>query len=147
MVYLVDDDMDYRFLAQQVFKRFLPRYPVRLFADRLDLIEFMEQAVTEKPRSAIGTGSEWPALIILDVDMPKLTGFETLARLQNDPQWRAIPVVMMSNRLDPDVSQTAHHLGAASYLPKPIGIDSLRTVMEQLCHHYEAIKVVIKREN
>ena len=139
MVYVVDDNTDYRLLTQQVFKRFLPRYPVRLFADGLDLLESMEQAVTPKPGPE-ETAGDWerPALIILDVEMPRLTGFDTLVRLQNDLHWRTIPVVMMSNRQDLAFSQRAQQLGAASYLPKPVGIDALRAVMEQLCRYYES---------
>ena len=59
-----------------------------------------------------------PDLILLDMLMPKLSGFETLAALKQDDQTRGIPVVMISNSsIDSDI-QKAKELGAAGYLVK-----------------------------
>jgi CheY-like chemotaxis protein len=59
-----------------------------------------------------------PDLILLDVIMPKLGGFEVLARLQDDPQTRHIPVIMLSNLgHDSDVDHAISR-GARGYLVK-----------------------------
>lgn len=125
MVYIVDDSVDYRFLVQQVFKLFLSQYALRLFADGLDLIQVIEQGTSPQPN-----------LIILDIDMPKLNGYQTLERLKQKPLWQAVPVVMMSNRVDVDFIETAYRLGANAYLTKPMDIAELRKVMEQLCQQW-----------
>lgn len=125
MVYIVDDAVDYRFLVQQVFKLFLSQYALRLFADGLELIQAIEQPTTL-----------YPNLIILDVDMPKLNGYQTLERLKQNSVWQAVPVVMMSNRVDSGFIETAYQLGASAYLTKPMDLTELRKVMEQLCHQW-----------
>lgn len=71
-VYVVDDATDYRFLVQQVFSRFLPQYTVSLFAGGDVLLHHLQ------------TSSERPALILLDLHMPGLSGLQTLTRLKQD---------------------------------------------------------------
>lgn len=138
MLYLVDDAADYRFLIQHVFKLFLPHYALRLFTDGLELVQHMEQAaVASPPDSAYSEPAiSLPGLIVLDVDMPKLNGLQTLERLKQDPLWQTVPVVMMSNRVEAGFITMAHDLGAATYLTKPMDITALRTMMEQLCHQW-----------
>ena len=59
-----------------------------------------------------------PALILLDVMMPKLTGFEVLAQLKADPATRDIPVIMLSNLGDDAAVQQAVGQGARAFLVK-----------------------------
>lgn len=56
-----------------------------------------------------------PDLIILDVMMPKLDGFDVLTRLKADEAFAAVPVVMFSARQDVEAKETALQRGAADY--------------------------------
>lgn len=129
MVYLVDDAADYRFLVQQVFKLFLPQYPLRLFADGMELIQSIE-APTDL------SGAELPKLLLLDVDMPKLSGTQTLERLQKYPAWQFVPIVMLSNRADDSFVSACYERGACSFLHKPLDLEQMKTVMGLLCHYW-----------
>ena len=131
MIYVVDDAADYRFLVQQVFKRFLPQYSLRFFADGLDLIQSIK-----RPVNSVQDQLARPGLILLDVDMPKLNGFQTLEQLKRDPLWQPIPVVMISSRLEANFSEAALQGGAVSYILKPMGLPELQTVMTQLCRQW-----------
>lgn len=63
---------------------------------------------------------EKPKLILLDLKMPKLTGIQVLETLKSDPEYRSIPVVILtSSKEDPDV-QKCYALGANSYIVKPV---------------------------
>lgn len=131
MIYVVDDTADYRFLVQQVFKLYLPRYPLRLFADGLDLIEQIEQSASP-PSSALPV----PGLLVLDMDMPKLNGLQTLKRLNQYDGWQTIPVVIMSNRSDEEFVKAAYEGGTKDYIAKPINLFALKEVMTQLCRQW-----------
>jgi len=61
---------------------------------------------------------EPPDLIILDVQMPYMSGYEFVAALKNDPTTRDIPVVFLTT--DDNVAEHARKLGAAAYLNKPV---------------------------
>jgi CheY-like chemotaxis protein len=72
-------------------------------------------------------------LVLLDVMMPLMNGWEVLRALQRDPVLAAIPVVMMTAGWD--VRHEAYARGAAGYLPKPIAIDTLLTVVDHFYSH------------
>jgi CheY-like chemotaxis protein len=64
-----------------------------------------------------------PILILLDIKMPKIDGFEVLQRLKADPQKSAVPVVMLtSSREGPDV-QRCYQLHANAFVVKPVDFE------------------------
>ena len=70
---------------------------------------------------------EKPDLLIVDVHMPYMDGYEFVDALKKDPQTRDIPVVFLST--DDNVAAQASRLGAAAYLPKPVMADRLLEVV------------------
>jgi CheY-like chemotaxis protein len=66
---------------------------------------------------------EKPDLLIVDVHMPYMTGYEFVAALKSDPETRDIPVIFLST--DDDVADQARKLGAAAFLSKPVTVDKL----------------------
>ncbi|MFN0120610.1 MAG: response regulator, partial [Blastocatellia bacterium] len=60
-----------------------------------------------------------PDIILLDVEMPRMDGYELLVTLQASPVWREIPVIMVTSRSGERHQQKAIELGAAEYLVKP----------------------------
>jgi two-component system alkaline phosphatase synthesis response regulator PhoP/two-component system response regulator VicR len=66
-----------------------------------------------------------PDLVILDVMMPGLTGFEVLRRLKEDPQTEPIPVIMLTARSEADDALEGYERGAQWYLSKPIDPEEL----------------------
>src|SRR5829696_9243491 len=65
---------------------------------------------------ALGVGS--PDLILLDLMMPELDGLEMLEILQKNPQWKALPVVVLTAMSDTHTIRRAEQLGAREYLVK-----------------------------
>jgi len=86
-----------------------------------------------------------PDLILLDVNMPKDDGFETISSLKEDPFYEEIPVVFLTGQKDRESLLKAMNLGAADYLVKPISDTELIECLEyQLDPEGEAaIKPVI----
>lgn len=61
-----------------------------------------------------------PAVVLLDIKMPRLNGLEVLEQMRSDPALKLIPVVMLtSSREEPDLAR-AYQLGANSYIVKPV---------------------------
>jgi two-component system, OmpR family, phosphate regulon response regulator PhoB len=63
-------------------------------------------------------GPERPDVIVLDLIMPKLSGFEVLKRVKSDPETRAIPVIVLSNLSQESDRRQVLESGAAEYLVK-----------------------------
>lgn len=73
-----------------------------------------------------------PAVILLDIKMPKMNGIEVLRHIRSDPKFKFIPVIMVtSSREDKDLLE-CYKLGANSYVVKPVDIvqfiDSIKAV-------------------
>jgi CheY-like chemotaxis protein len=73
-----------------------------------------------------------PDLILLDLKMPRVSGFDVLNWLQSETSLRGVPVVVLtSSNHDADVKR-AYDLGAKSYLVKPVGFEALVELVRTL---------------
>ncbi len=75
---------------------------------------------------------ERPDLVILDVMMPRMDGFETLKRLKGDPATAEIPVIMLTARAQDEDVFVGYGTGAQWYLTKPFEPGELRRVVGHL---------------
>ncbi|NSW58118.1 MAG: response regulator [Armatimonadetes bacterium] len=73
-----------------------------------------------------------PDVIVLDISMPKLTGWDVLRLVQENPDWQDIPIVVISALGQPSNVQRGWSLGAASYLYKPVAVDELLLMVNRL---------------
>lgn len=73
-----------------------------------------------------------PALILLDLKLPKVDGLEVLARLKQHPKFRTIPVVMLTTSAEDRDVQAAYALGVNSYIVKPVSFDKFMDVAEKI---------------
>ena len=73
-----------------------------------------------------------PDIILLDIELPNVSGLQILSRIRKHPKMRAIPVLMVTSRAEmPDVVR-GMSLGASGYLSKPVAVESLRAVLRQI---------------
>ncbi|HKC37048.1 MAG TPA: response regulator [Chitinophagaceae bacterium] len=73
-----------------------------------------------------------PKVILLDIQMPKVSGLEVLQKIKADPRTRAIPVVVLtSSKESPDI-QKSYDLGANSYIVKPVNFEGFAQSIKNL---------------
>lgn len=75
---------------------------------------------------------EKPNLVLLDLILPEMTGFEVLRALQADPELASMPVVVMTARADLDAPPAQGLEAAAAILRKPFDLDQVALVVERL---------------
>ncbi|HLA44747.1 MAG TPA: response regulator [Aggregatilineales bacterium] len=73
-----------------------------------------------------------PALVILDLMMPDIEGFEFCERMRSDPQFATIPVLIVSARTDQEAMDRAFNAGANDYLTKPFQLAELMGAVKTL---------------
>jgi CheY-like chemotaxis protein len=66
----------------------------------------------------------FPSVVLLDVRMPRLDGFEVLAHLKRDPELMKIPVIMLTSTDNQNEINRAYEMGANGYVVKPVSIES-----------------------
>ena len=78
-------------------------------------------------------GAVRPALVVLDVMMPKMNGFQTCRALRQLPEGAKLPVVMLTSKDQPADRFWAEEVGADAYLQKPVDVSLLlKTIAERL---------------
>ena len=116
LVLVVDDSLTVRRVTQRLLQR--EGYRVALAADGLQALERLAQ--------------EAPALVLSDIEMPRMDGFELARHLRGDPRWSGLPLVFITSRTAPKHREHAETLGVDHYLGKPYAEDELLA----LCRRY-----------
>ncbi|HEY0273764.1 MAG TPA: response regulator [Chitinophaga sp.] len=113
-ILLADDDVEDRFIISDAFDTIG-------LADCIQFVEDGEKVLTYL--DTIGEPAPLPNLVILDLNMPKLNGTQTLKLLKEDQRYSNIPVIIFSTSLNELEMQECMHLGANSYVIKPVTFD------------------------
>lgn len=126
-VLVAEDNPDHRFLMVRALRQAGgPTVAVDEVPDGEQALDFLYQRGEYEDR-------ERPHLIVLDLRMPRVSGFEVLARVKADAVLRSIPVVVLSSSDLPEDIAQAYGLGTNSFVTKPAGpavLDSLLAVGE-----------------
>ena len=80
---------------------------------------FMPLCVANGPKAIETARRETPSLILLDIAMPEMDGFQVLKELKADARTRNIPVVMLTVRVYEEDERESYSLGAVEYITKP----------------------------
>ena len=73
-----------------------------------------------------------PCLLLLDLKLPRISGFEVLEWVRAHPVFRTLPVVVLTGSHDSEDIERAYQLGANSYLLKPFKMEELRAVVKSI---------------
>ena len=77
-------------------------------------------------------GVATPDLVILDLNLPRLSGGEVLAAMKQEPTLRAIPVVMLtSSDAEKDIA-ASYSLGVSCYVTKPVGLEAFQAIVRAI---------------
>ncbi len=109
LVLVVDDSITVRRVTQRLLQR--EGYRVALAADGLQALERLAQ--------------ETPALVLSDIEMPRMDGFELARHLRGDPRWSRLPLVVITSRTAAKHRAHAETVGIDHYLGKPYVEDEL----------------------
>jgi CheY-like chemotaxis protein len=86
-----------------------------------------ELLVARDGAEGIASALKWnPDLILMDVVMPRMSGFEALRELRGNQQTRTVPVVMVTTQAEADSIETGYASGCSDYIVKPI--DSMELI-------------------
>ena len=127
-VLFVEDDPNDVALTQRAFEQAGFVNPLHVVADGEQAIGYLagEGRYADRARYPL------PILILLDLKLPRVSGFEVLTWLREAPGVRRLPVVVLtSSGQSPDISR-AYDVGANSYLVKPVGFERLQELVRTL---------------
>jgi CheY-like chemotaxis protein len=114
-VWIVDDDQEMAYAMSMM----------------LELLGFQTTSFLHA-RSAVNTleAGERPDMIVLDINMPEVSGLDLLEFLRRRPEWKNLPVVMLSSEAADVTVDEAMELGADGYVMKPVTLEELDEVIK-----------------
>ena len=123
-ILFADDDPDDRDLITALFKKEAPQISILEFSNGHEVLKFLD------------SGRAKPELIVLDINMPRINGKDTLRRIRSLNDYKAVPVVLFSTTLTPaDEAFCKSH--SASWIHKPMHLEEMKQVARILAHFFK----------
>lgn len=125
-IILVDDDIDDRAFTMRSLQRSKFVKGIQALNDGEDLFAYLrEQGWYDRSVTC------WrPILIVLDLNMPKVDGFEVLRQIKADQFIKNIPVVVLSSQDTMKRAMEAVNLGAVGFMSKPVNLEKLESFFD-----------------
>lgn len=128
-VLMVEDNEDHAFLTTEAFTE--SGHTVQLHH-----VQTGEKCMAFLHKQAPYEQSPRPDLVLLDIHMPRMNGYEVMQAMMEDPALRGIPVVVMSTSAAAEDVNRMYALGCNAYIVKPRDFEALATAIQQLSDHW-----------
>ena len=123
-IFVAEDDEDDQFLLRSAFASTGVECDLFFFTNGEELLNRLDEA------------DRRPTLVLLDLNMPIMDGFQTLSRLRDQDDYKTVPVLMLTTSSQRDDVTRAYSLGANSFITKPHQYDDLKRTVAQLQHFW-----------
>lgn len=122
-ILLVEDNKEDQFLARKRLEASSQVSDVICFSDGEDLLDYMkENGYYDRSLMVLK-----PTIIVLDLNMPRVDGFEILKQVKSDPFLAELPVLVVSDEASYENVRKAHALGADAFFRKPLNVFKLQS--------------------
>jgi two-component system response regulator len=132
-IVLVEDSAADEALALRALKRGGVTNPIVVLRDGAEAVSYF--LGSDGSRRVNGTRH----LVLLDLKLPKLDGFQVLRRLRGDQRTRTLPVIVLTSSDEQRDLVEAYELGANSYIRKPVDFAQYAETIQQIRHYWLAL--------
>jgi len=135
-VVMIEDDDGHARLIEKNIRRAGVNNKIIPFANGTDAVKFLF--------GADGSGAEnkgRPLLVLLDLNLPDMTGVDILGRIKNNQHLKRIPVVVLTTTDDAVEIQRCYDLGCNVYITKPVNYENFAHAIRQLGLFFSVIQV------
>jgi CheY-like chemotaxis protein len=127
-ILLVEDDLNDILFVQRAFKRVNVKNPIHIVKDGDTAVDYLSGTGDYSNRDQYPL----PAIILLDLKLPRRSGIEILEWMQRQPGLRRIPVVVLTSSRQSVDLERCYDLGVNSYLVKPVKFETLANMIEAI---------------
>jgi two-component system response regulator len=127
-ILLIEDNPDDAALTLRAFKRSHVLNPIAVARDGIEALDFLFARGIHGGRAEMSL----PALVILDLKLPKLDGLGVLKAIREDERTRLLPVVILTSSKEEQDLISGYSLGANSYVRKPVDFNEFLEAVKVL---------------
>ena len=124
---MAEDDISIADLLMRSMALYLPLSAVVHVQDGAEALDYLCARGKFQDRDP----GDYPAMVLLDLSMPRVSGLEALRQIKENPELRHIPVVIMTSSSNPEDIQACYEEGANAYVVKPVDAREFRKAVEQ----------------
>ncbi|HSD15765.1 MAG TPA: response regulator [Thermomonas sp.] len=136
-ILLVEDNPDDVELTRLAFAEAGEPHRLHVVSDGAEAVDYL----LGRGRHAARGATDLPALVLLDLNLPRLDGREVLQAIRADDATRRLPVVVLTTSAEPTDVDQAYALGANSYIQKPVEFERFVEVVRQVGRYWLAINL------
>ena len=133
-IIMVEDDEGHARLIEKNIRRAGISNPIRHFTDGTSALAYL----FEHPE---GPSLNGPALVLLDLNLPDMSGIDILAKIKAAPELKRVPVVVLTTTDDKVEIQRCYDMGCNVYITKPVNYESFAQAIQQLGLFISVIQV------
>ena len=133
-IIMIEDDEGHARLIEKNIRRAGIANAIRHFLDGTTALDYLFNAPD-------GPALNGPALILLDLNLPDMSGIDILAKIKSDDRLKRTPVVVLTTTDDKQEIQRCYDLGANVYITKPVNYESFARAIQQLGLFLSVIQV------
>src|SRR5437867_8904451 len=124
-ILIAEDNEDDVFILQRALQKAGIPNPTHICKDGEEVITYLKAEGAYSDRQA----HPFPRLMLLDLKMPRLTGFDVLRWIRGNPDCSVIPTMVLTSSREPKDIQEAYRLGVNAYLVKPASFEELQNML------------------
>ena len=128
VILFADDDPDDRMLVRDAFEESRLNCDLRCVEDGEELLDYLRR----RGKYTSAQAAPRPALILLDLNMPRKDGREVIREIKADPDLRLSPIVVLTTTQAEEDVWRAYDLGVNSFIIKPVAFEALVEVVSTL---------------
>ncbi len=128
-VLLVEDSAPQIFIVRKLMDDIANLELMHVAKDGQQALEFLSNPVKDAT-------ADFPDLMLLDINMPHMDGFELLEKMKSDPALRSLPVTMFTSSSSQEDVDKSFALGASGYITKPLGLEELEVALRDFASYW-----------
>ena len=138
-ILLIEDNPDDRELMKLAFAEGEIPHKLITFSDGIEALNYLQKQADNQTAVVDSTNhstATMPALVMLDLNLPRINGIEVLKRIRADSRTKIIPVVIISSSNEPQDLIDSYINGCNSYIRKPIHFTQLQTFVREISTYW-----------
>ncbi len=142
-VVLVEDDPGHAILIEKNLRRAGIIDPIVPLSNGREALDYLNG----QRRGSVENDSDTPAiLLLLDLNMPMLDGYEVLRTMKSDDRTRSIPIVILTTTDSPSEIERCYKLGCNAYVTKPVDYEQFSDTMRKLGMFLSIVKLPLTED-